>query len=103
MAVKNKKQKIKKKRSSTSKFVGIILAAFSIFVVVNIAIQLNTYVALKTQKDYLESRIEEEKQKREEYNNQMEYYSTDEYIEKIAREQLGLVMPDEIVFKVDNE
>ena len=29
------------------------------------------------------------------------YYSTDEYIEKIAREQLGLVMPDEIVFKVD--
>lgn len=103
MAVKNKKQKIKKKRSSTSKFVGIILVAFSIFVVVNIAIQLNTYVALKTQKDDLESRIEEEKQKREEYNNQMEYYSTDEYIEKIAREQLGLVMPDEIVFKVDNE
>ena len=43
-----------------------------------------------------------EKQKKEEYSNQMEYYSTDEYIEKIAREQLGLVMPDEIVFKVDN-
>ena len=38
----NKKQKIKKKKSSTSKFVGFILAAFSVFVVVNIAIQLNT-------------------------------------------------------------
>ena len=98
----NKKQKIKKEKSSTSKFVGFILAAFSVFVVVNIAIQLNTYVSLKAQKDDLENRIEEEKQKKEEYNNQMEYYSTDEYIEKIAREQLGLVMPDEIVFKVDN-
>ena len=98
----NKKQKIKKKKSSTSILVGFILAAFSVFVVVNIAIQLNTYVSLKAQKDDLENCIEEEKQKKEEYNNQMEYYSTDEYIEKIAREQLGLVMPDEIVFKVDN-
>ncbi len=82
---------------------GAILAAFSIFVVVNIAIQLNTYVALKAQKEDLESQIEEENRKKEEYNNQMEYYSTDEYIEKIAREQLGLVMPDEIVFKVDSK
>ena len=92
-----KKAKLKKKRSSTSKFVG------AIFVVVNIAIQLNTYVALKAQKEDLESQIEEENRKKEEYNNQMEYYSTDEYIEKIAREQLGLVMPDEIVFKVDSK
>ena len=98
-----KKAKLKKKRSSTSKFVGAILAAFSIFVVVNIAIQLNTYVALKAQKEDLESQIEEENRKKEEYNNQMEYYSTDEYIEKIARVQLGLVMPDEIVFKVDSK
>ena len=98
-----KKAKLKKNRSSTSKFVGAILAAFSIFVVVNIAIQLNTYVALKAQKEDLESQIEEENRKKEEYNNQMEYYSTDEYIEKIAREQLGLVMPDEIVFKVDSK
>ncbi len=67
------------------------------------AIQLNTYVALKAQKEDLEKQIEEETEKKEEYNNQMEYYSTDEYIEKIAREQLGLVMPDEIVFKVDNK
>ena len=47
--------------------------------------------------------VKMKKRKKEEYNNQMEYYSTDEYIEKIAREQLGLVMPDEIVFKVDNK
>ena len=30
------------------------------------------------------------------------FCDTDEYIEKIAREQLGLVMPDEIVFKINN-
>ncbi|GFI61757.1 cell division protein FtsL [Clostridiales bacterium] len=85
-----------------SRFVGAILFIFSIFVVVNTAIQLNTYVMLRAQKEMLEGQIEEEKLKKEEYSNQMEYYSTDEYIEKIAREQLGLVKPDEIIFKVDN-
>lgn len=93
----------KNRKSPATKFVGIILLCLSVCVVVNVAIQLNTYVSLKAQKDDLEEQIEEEKEKKEEYNNQMEYYSTDEYIEKIAREQLGLVMPDEIVFKVDND
>ena len=97
-----KNNRPKRKRSMTSRFVGIILLALSVCVVVNVAIQLNTYVALKAQKEDLEKQIEEENKKKEEYNNQMEYYSTDEYIEKIAREQLGLVMPDEIVFKVDS-
>ncbi len=97
-----KSSKLKRKKSGTSKFVGIILLGLSVCVVVNVAIQLNTYVALKAEKEDLEKQIEEETEKKQEYNNQMEYYSTDEYIEKIAREQLGLVMPDEIVFKVDN-
>lgn len=95
--------KPKRKRSKSGRFIGVILAVFSVFVAVNIAIQLNTYVELKAQKQELEEKIAEEEQKKEEYNNQMEYYSTDEYIEKIAREQLGLVMPDEIVFKVDTD
>lgn len=95
--------KPKRKKFGTTKFVGMILLGLSVCVVVNVAIQLNTYVALKAQKEDLEKQIEEETEKKEEYNNQMEYYSTDEYIEKIAREQLGLVMPDEIVFKVDNK
>lgn len=97
------KTKKKIKSSSTTKFVGVILTVFSVFVVANLVIQLNTYAQLKSEKEALETRIAEENKKKEDYNNQMEYYSTDEYIEKIAREQLGLVMPDEIVFKINND
>lgn len=103
MAKTNKKIKQKIKRSSTTKFVGIILTVFSVFVAANLVIQLNTYAQLKSEKEQIQNRIVEENSKKEDYNNQMEYYSTDEYIEKIAREQLGLVMPDEIVFKINND
>ncbi len=103
MAKINKKSKQKMKSSSTTKFVGIILTVFSVFVVANLVVQLNTYAQLKSEKEKIESRIAEENKKKEDYNNQMEYFSTDEYIEKIAREQLGLVMPDEIVFKINND
>jgi len=103
MAKENIKSKKKNKSLTTTKFVGIILTVFSVFVVANLVVQLNTYAQLKSEKEKIESRIEEENKKKEDYNNQMEYYSTNEYIEKIAREQLGLVMPDEIVFKINND
>ena len=98
----NKKSGVKKK-SSFVKFIGIVLALFTVFVSVFIAKQLNEYIGLKAEKEELEVRIEEETHKNQEYANRMEYYNTDEYIEKIARDQLGLVMPDELVFKVDKE
>lgn len=103
MAEISKKTKKRIKSSSTTKFVGAILTIFSVFVAANLVVQLNTYAQLKSEKEILESRIAEENEKKEDYNHQMEYYSTDEYIEKIAREQLGLVKPDEIVFKINND
>jgi len=42
--------------------------------------------------------IEKQKKITEKLNTQEEYYSSDEYIEKIAREQLSLVKPNEILF-----
>ena len=92
----------KRKETSHVKFVGLTLIVFSVFVAANVGIQFNTYLYLKVQKDALEEKIEDEKTKKEDYENQMEYYTTDEYIEKIAREQLSLVKPDEIVFKISN-
>lgn len=96
-------KKTKRKKSTSSKFIGAIIFIFMLFVSVNVVIQLNTYIDLKAQEEKLEEKIREEQYKQEEYNNQMDYYNTDEYIEKIAREQLGLVMPDEIVFKIDKK
>ena len=42
--------------------------------------------------------IEYENQRIEEINLMMEKVGTDEYIEKVAREKLGMIKSDEIVF-----
>ena len=47
----------------------------------------------------LEEKIEDEKARTEEIDKLKEYMQTDEYAEEIARERLGLVKENEIVFK----
>ncbi len=46
----------------------------------------------------LEESIEYEKKRIEEIDAMMEEVGTDEYIERIAREKLGMIKADEIVF-----
>jgi len=51
----------------------------------------------------LEKQINEEKERSEEIKNLEAYVQTKKYIEKIAREQLGLVYEDEIIIKEENK
>ncbi len=46
----------------------------------------------------LETKIAEEKERQQEVDDMRENMDTDEYIEKIARDRLGMVKSDEIVF-----
>ena len=55
--------------------------------------------AYRAQEAELEEKIEEEKARAEEIKNLDEYVGTDEYIEKVAKNKLGLVYENEIVFK----
>mgnify|MGYP004498220149 FL=1 len=47
----------------------------------------------------LETSIEDEKERTEEIDEQKDYMQTDEYIAEIARDKLGLVKGNEIVFE----
>lgn len=47
----------------------------------------------------LEEAIEDEKARTEEIDDLKEYMQTDEYVEEVARDKLGLVKDNEIVFK----
>ena len=49
----------------------------------------------------LQESIEEQKKRSEDLDEQKEYTKTKEYIEKIAKEKLGLVYPNEIIFKTN--
>ena len=47
----------------------------------------------------LETSIEDEKERTEEIDEQKDYMQTDEYIAEVARDKLGLVKGNEIVFE----
>lgn len=53
----------------------------------------------RAQEIELEKRIEEEKARSAEIDQLQDYVGTDEYIEEVAKDKLGLVNPNEIIFK----
>lgn len=50
----------------------------------------------------LSKRIDEQNERTDALNEEKKYVKTDKYMEEIAREKLGLINPDEILFK-ENE
>ena len=54
--------------------------------------------AYKVQEEELQTQIDAEKERSEEINKLKKYVGTDEYIEEVAREKLGLVGPNERVY-----
>ena len=53
----------------------------------------------KAQEAELEAQLKEENARAEEIDALEEYVGTDEYVEDVAKEKLGLVNPNEILFK----
>lgn len=98
--VKKRKQKIQYKQNRAgmlcvSCIVLFVLAAFSIQIV-NLHRKDEAY---KAQELELESRLAEEQERQEEIEEYTAYVNTPEYIEQLAKAKLGLVYPNEIVFK----
>lgn len=53
----------------------------------------------ESRKSELEQQIRDEEMRTEEIENLEDYVNSTEYIEQMAREKLGLVYEDEIIFK----
>lgn len=53
----------------------------------------------KAQTKKLDAQLEEEKDRTSEIDDIRDYMKTDEYVESVAREKLGLVKENELVFK----
>ncbi|MDE6182254.1 MAG: septum formation initiator family protein, partial [Eubacteriales bacterium] len=61
---------------------------------------------LKAHEDYiykLNNKIKEEKKINDELRKQSEYKNSEEYIEKLARDKLGMVKSNEIIFYDTNK
>lgn len=83
---------------------GMLLAVLVVVVLViavavsavSVQRKLNT---AKSKKADLEQQISEEKARTKEIEEYKDYTTTDEYVEEIARDKLGLVHEGEVIFK----
>ena len=94
-----RKEKQQKQRSKALWIVPIFMLLFIPAVVFQVVHQMGTLAQLRQEDTALKSQLAQEQERSVELENQKAYYSSDSYIEEVAREQLGLVKPDEVVFK----
>ncbi len=85
-------------KTETSIFVKISLALLTvIFVIMVLSLSLR-YNELTRKRDQLKAQVEQEQLELEKLIDEVNADYNDEYIIKIAREELGYRMPDEVIY-----
>ncbi len=79
---------------------GVILILGVTLSVASISLQAKNR-EYKAQEAELEKQLEEEAARSEEIDELEEYVGTDEYVEDVAKDKLGLVYPNEILFEAE--
>lgn len=95
--------KKRRRRMSKSNRLGMVLISFIVIVLLIVLLvksqelreQNAAYIAEKTE---LEQQIRDEEIRAEEIEKLEDYVDSTEYIEKVAREKLGLVYEDEVIY-----
>ena len=93
-----RKKKIKKSRKLSSLFLRVFLFVFVATVSVGIGTQFIRYQEVQEELAVVTAEIEKEQERQLEFETRKEYYTSDSYIEQVAREQLGMVKPNEILY-----
>lgn len=91
------------KRKKRFKIRHLILLVIVIFLVVTITKQQLKINKIKGEQAMVEAQIQEALKEQQELKKQIELLKTDSYIEKIARDELGLVKPGEIIYKIGED
>lgn len=84
-----------------------MLAVSSVIVMLMVVVSVNSVTLRAQEQEYqtqisdLETQIEEEKTRSEEIDNLEEYVGTDEYVEDVAKDKLGLIHENEIIFRAE--
>ena len=89
------------KAKNTSKYSSVkivICVAFFAYVVYTLVMQQFSISEKKNQLTVVNEQISQAQAEKEDLESQLEIVNTPEYIERVAREELGYAAPDEIVF-----
>ncbi len=90
----------RKKKVRTGKLlVTCMVLAFVGIISFRMAKLYQTDSAYAAEQEQLEAELADEQARAEELEAQQDYVGTDEYVEDVARSKLGMVYPDEILFK----
>ncbi len=95
------RQQRKRVQQHKRSMLGISIVIMLMVIVVSVSsigLQAKNKEYLAQEKE-LEASIQEEKDRAEEINELEDYVGTDEYIEQTAKDKLGLVHDNEIIFK----
>ena len=76
----------------------LFLLVFVCAVLVGIGKQAIRYQEVQEEMAVVTAEIEAEQEKQLNFETRKEYYTSDSYIEQVAREQLGMVKPNEIIY-----
>ena len=93
-----RKKRIQRHKRSILGISAVILLLVSVLSVNGISLRAKDK-EYQAQEAELKTRLQEEKDRTEEIDNLESYVSTNEYIEQVAKEKLGLVYSNEIIFK----
>lgn len=100
----NRSRRYRNNRNNKVGILSIMVVMFMILVVVSFqSVSLSAKNAEYTkQEEELKKSIEKEKTRTEEIEELKDYVTTKKYIEEVAKEKLGLVYEDEIIFKSED-
>lgn len=81
--------------------ISFVVIAFCIVMGAQMIKKIGTLKELQEQESRLERQYEQELQISEDLKDQESYVKTDDYVEEMAR-KLGLLYPDEVIFKPED-
>lgn len=96
-----RKIKHKKRRTGIGTIVVVVLLICSIVSFKRFSLDLEREQSEKRRNE-VRTAIKEEQERTDEIDNYKAYVQTKKYVEEIAREKLGLVYEDEIIFKSED-
>lgn len=98
MAIRKKKNRRHKNHAGSISIIVIVLLLLGTISIK--CIELNSKnESLKKQEAALDEKIRKETVRQKEIEELSKYVQTKQYAETVAKEQLGMVYPDEIIFK----
>lgn len=88
----------KRKAKKTTLFFRAFLFVFVAAVTVSVCKQTVQYRQVQEESAVVAAEIAAEEERQQEFETQKEYYTGDAYIEQVAREKLGMVKSNEILY-----